>query len=92
MLPAPSFLEREIEDEIRVERVSDSPERCEPWLMLTSLETGDRRLRDTTSLRELGLRETMLDPEGDQLPSDRLVRRELLERSFVLRIRSKRSV
>jgi hypothetical protein len=92
MLPPLAGAEREVENEVSVEGMGDTPQRPKPWLVLASLEPGDRRLRDAAAPRELGLRQPLLDPEGDELPSDLLVRRELLQRCLVLRILPKLTV
>jgi hypothetical protein len=86
-MPSPlAATKREVEDEVGVERVRDAAERCQSWLVLAALEPGDRRLRHAASSRELGLGQTVLDPERDELPGDLFVRRELLERRLVLRV------
>jgi hypothetical protein len=92
MLSPLTVSKREVEDKIGIEGVGDAAERRQPWLMLAPLETGNRRLRDAATPRELDLREAVLDSEGDELPGDLLVGRELMQRRFVLRILQELSV
>ena len=86
MLPALPGAEREVQDKVCVERVSDATERRQSGLMLPAFEASDRRLRDPAASRQLCLREAFLGPEGDELSGNLLVRLELLERCSVLRI------
>jgi hypothetical protein len=86
MLPALPGAEREVQDEVCVERVSDATEGRQSGLMLAAFEPSDRRLREPAAPRELGLRKAVLDPEGDEMAGDILVRLELLERAVVFRI------
>jgi hypothetical protein len=92
MLPPLLGAKCEVEDEVGVERVGDAAKGRQARLVLATLEPGDRRLRDAAAACELGLRQTVLDPEGDELSGDLLVRRELLQRRLVLLVLPKLTV
>ena len=92
MLSQLAGAKREVEDEVGVEGVRDTTERRQPGLVLPTFEPSDRRLGDAATPCELGLGQPVLDPDGDELPGDLLVRRELPQRRLVLRVLPKLAV
>jgi len=86
MLPPLSGTEREIQDQLGVQRVSDTAKRREAGFVVTAFEPRDRRLRHAATSTRLRLREPVLDPERHELAGELLERVELLERCLVLGI------
>ena len=92
MLPPLSGVEREVQHQLGVQRVRDPTKRGKARFVLSTLESRDRGLRHPAAPTQLRLRKPVLDPEGNELACDLLVRIEFLERFPVLRIPTELSV